>query len=283
MLNRFLGYLCEAAFYALIVVVALAFLVGLSYGQTTPDARGEVVTSEPTYKGETLSAPSPKWSHVRNELDANGKGSGMCTISSVVSAGMSQGVPGFNVAGRGMSNVPDDLRVVENAPGKGSPLWLAAKQENAGGYGPDTLAALIRQEMPGVRYSSFLNADSALCDEFSRKGYSLCMTMNTGKFYNYKPIHHMVNVPHYRQGGMTCVVDNNDPGVFHWLPSDEMDVRREDGGFRWLFLLNYLAVVAGGASHAPIAAVAAAVLFLAAALIVLSYRLRQSQAGSQIL
>jgi len=60
------------------------------------------------------------------------------------------------------------------------------------------------------------------------------------------------------------VVDNNDPGVYHWMPAAEFLRRWYDGGEGWAFAWSRLpAAVRLGLS---VLIVAAAVLLLAAAI-----------------
>ena len=101
----------------------------------TPDRRGEVVLTTPIYQGTTATAPIPPESHLRNEGGSDG--AGLCVIASAVVNGIWQGVPGMATPGR-------DDRTGQPAPGKGSPLWRAAKAA-PGGYHPTKLEQLIRR------------------------------------------------------------------------------------------------------------------------------------------
>jgi hypothetical protein len=191
----------------------------------TPDRRGEVAIPEPVYRGVRASAPIPVELHVRNEGGSNG--AGLCVISSVLSAGMAQGVPGLEVAGY-------DEASKGQKPGKGSLLWRTAKSRK-GGYSPQKLADLLNEVMPGEKWVSYVGTDPTEIEKLTKAGYRVCATMNTGQQYGYKHIAHMVNDIHYETNGWSCVVDNNDPGMFHWMPAAERDRRLKDGGTLWAF------------------------------------------------
>ena len=205
---------------ARLLVVALA-LVG------QPDRRGEETTTLPQYKGVTASAPIPPDLHVQNEGGSNG--AGLCVISSVLCNGQYQGVPGLV------------------GEGKGSKLWITAKRR-PGGYYPDKLAKLVEETVPGETYASYNDTDPALLDKLSRAGYPIGATMNTGAMYGYRPIHHMISLIHFRQGGTACVVDNNDPGKYHWMPAAEFQRRWIDGGTGWAWIWTRLPKAAKAAA-----------------------------------
>ncbi len=100
--------------------------------------------------------------------------------------------------------------------------------------------------MPGEKYASYVGTDRNVLNALTRQGYPVGVTMNTGAFYGYRPIHHMVSLIHYRINGYACVVDNNDPGKFHWMPAAEFDRRWIDGGTGWAFTWTRLRASARG-------------------------------------
>lgn len=183
----------------------------------TPDSRGEVVTTEPAYRGERASAPIGREYHIRNEGGSDG--AGLCVYSSVIIAGAYQGVADL-----------DRL--------KQSRLWHYAKARPGGSY-PEKLArdlnAVYPLEQTGEKWSQYTGRDTSVIDKLSRAGYPVCSTMDTGALYDYKKIHHMITLAHYRANGWACVVDNNNPGQYHWMPATEYDRRAFDGGTLWLF------------------------------------------------
>jgi hypothetical protein len=194
-------------------VIALVATAAVAYGQTTPDRRGEVAVAKPEYKGIHANAPIPTELHIRNEGGSDG--AGLCVISSILANGRYQRVPGLE-------------------GGKESVLWKTAKSR-PGGYSPDKLARLLQEVMPDEKWASYVGRDTSMMEKFSSQGYPISMTKNTGHQYGYMPIHHMVSLIHYSKAdGYGCVVDNNDPGVFHWMPIAEIDRRAFDGGVIWL-------------------------------------------------
>lgn len=212
-------------------------LVPPAFGQ---DRRGEVVTEVPEYRGVRANAPIPAELHVQNEGGSDG--AGLCVIASILANGRFQGVPGLDA-------------------GKASKLWQAAKAA-PGGYYPEKLEELIKRVLPGERWFSWEGDGTDLVEEYSRQGYPVGGTMNTGAFYSYQPIHHMISVIHM-DDEWACVVDNNNPGKYHWMPRAEYDRRFVDGpkgwGFVWL-RRNVDLVIRRWA--AALIIVAAAVLFV---------------------
>ncbi len=227
----------------------LVFLLAFVVGQE-PDRRGEVALPVPVYQGTEADAPIPKELHFRNEGGSDG--SGLCVIASVVINGAYQHVPGLELL-------------------KNSPLWLAAKRR-PGGYYPGKLDKLVGEVMPGEPWVGYSDSDPAklsiAMDTISRSGRPMGATMNTGALYHYAPIHHMISLVHYRTGELACVVDNNDPGLYHWMPATEFLKRLMDGGEGWVFSWSRLPLVVKLGVSLVIAA--AALLLLAAAGLVFS-------------
>jgi hypothetical protein len=122
----------------------------------------------PTYRGIKPTAPIPVELHVRNEGGSDRQG--LCVISSVLAAGMAQGVPGLNIPGY-------DERTGRNMPGKGSALWREAKSQ-PGGYSPDKLAALLNRIMPGEKWTSYIGTDPREIEKLIKQGYRVCSTMS---------------------------------------------------------------------------------------------------------
>lgn len=211
----------------------------------TPDHRGEVVLDQPVYRGERASAPIPPSMHVRNEGGSDG--AGLCVISSILANGMYQGVPGLNVRGPKGRPTEEHPEGTPGQPGKGSALWRAAKSA-PGGYSPDKLDRLLRRVMPDEKYAQLVGSGSAedrdQLERISRAGYPVGVTMNTANLYGYQPIHHMVSLAHYRKDGYACVIDNNRPGFYSWMPAREFDRRWPDMGVAWAWFWTRLPVAA---------------------------------------
>lgn len=205
---------CLAHLAVVAVVAALALsLSGVARAQA-PDFRGEAHTAVPTYRGESASAPIPPSLHVKNEGGSDG--AGLCVISSILANGMYQGVPGLE-------------------GGKGSQLWRTAKSR-PGGYEPGKLTRLIDEVHPGEGKFSYYGSDTRVLDRLSRDGYPIGATMGTGARYGYRPIAHMVSLLHYREDGAACVVDNNFPGEYTWMPAGEFARRWKSWGEGWAWI-----------------------------------------------
>ena len=194
-----------------------------------------MTVDQPSYNGHAADAPIPPEQHIRNEGGSDG--AGLCVISSLIINGHWQEVPGLTLA---------------SAP------TSAAAKARPGGYSPDKLERLLSEVMPGEKYASYVGTDRNVLDALAQ-GYPVGVTMNTGALYGYRPIHHMVSLIHYRINGYACVVDNNDPGKFHWMPAAEFDRRWIDGGTGWAFTSTRLRASARG-HFLLLAALAAALL-----------------------
>jgi hypothetical protein len=240
------------------VWACLLLFPAMASGQI-PDRRGEVALPNPVYRGVQASAPIPVELHVRNEGGSDG--AGLCVISSVLSAGMAQGVPGLDIPGL-------DEASGQNRPGKGSMLWLAAKKRK-GGYNPEKLAVLLNEVMPREKWVSYVGSDPLEIEKLTKAGYRVCATMNTGLQYGYKHIAHMVNDIHYETNGWACVVDNNDPGMFHWMPAAERDRRFKDRGTLWAFAWLHK-VIQSSKRQPSLILLAAAVFFAGGAILLIT-------------
>lgn len=206
----------------------------------SPDRRGEIALDVPSYRGVDANAPIPPELHIRNEGGRDG--AGLCVIASILANGRYQGVPGLE-------------------GGKDSLLWKTAKSRK-GGYYPGKLEALLKEVLPGEKWFSWEGDGTDLVAEYSAKGFPVGTTMNTGAQYRYMRIHHMISLIHL-DDKLACVVDNNDPGKYHWMPRAEYDRRFVDGpkgwGFVWLRRVRRNSQLL----------IAAAVLLLAAAAVLL--------------
>ena len=199
------------------------FLAATTAWAQSPDKHGEVALDQPRYQGTTANAPIPPELHIRNEGGSDG--AGLCVISSILANGMYQGVPGLE-------------------GGKRSTLWRDAKSR-PGGYYPGKLEDLLKRTMPGEKWFSWEGDGTDLVAAYSAKGFPIGATMNTGALYGYQPIHHMISVIHL-DDSWACVVDNNDPGKYHWMPRREYDRRFVDGKQGWGFVWLRDPVAAGG-------------------------------------
>jgi hypothetical protein len=191
----------------LTLALALALSALPAYGQ---DRHGEIVTDAPEYNGTTAAAPIPPELHIRNEGGSDD--AGLCVIASLVINGAYQGVPGLE----GL---------------KDSALWRTAKSR-PGGYYPEKLERLLHELYPDEQWISWEGDGTDLLQHYASQGYPIAATMKTGALYGYKPIHHMISLVHLDEN-LACVVDNNDPGKYHWMPAAEYARRFTDGPKGW--------------------------------------------------
>jgi hypothetical protein len=162
------------------------------------------------YAGVAAAAPiGPKF-HLKNEGGTDGNG--LCVIASMVINGAWQGV--------------EDLDQL-----KESALWRTAKSR-PGGYWPERLERILNEVYPGAKWFSWEGDDCGLVEHYSSLGYPVAATMNTGQLYGYAPIHHMISLIHL-DTEWACVVDNNDPGRYHWMTAQEYGRRFKDGPKGW--------------------------------------------------
>lgn len=215
-------------------------------------ARWEVVTEEPEYRGVKAYVPIPPELHIRNEGSAV-DGYGLCVGSSILINGAYQGVPGMD-------------------EGKDSEWWRYLKSRPGGSY-PGKLEADLRKMYPDEKWVSWEGRVTDLIAEYTKKGYPVAATMNTGLQYYWGSIHHMVSLIHL-DDQYACVVDNNDPGKYHWMSADDYKRRFVDGQTGWLFVwLRDPAVASTATTTVLIVAVACVVCASA-------YRRRSLQRGA---
>lgn len=206
------------------------------------DARGEIRSAHPEHEGTIANAPIPPEMHVRNEGGSDG--AGLCVISSILVAGRYQSIPAARLQ-------------------KQAELWRIAKSR-PGGYSPEKLRRLVEEIAPEERWASYVGTDSTVLDRLSAQGYALCVTMNTGSLYGYRPIHHMVNLLHIDER-WAIVVDNNDPGVYYIMPAPEFRRRWIDGGTGWAWVWTDLPPSTSSDLAVIVPAIVAAIgLYLAA-------------------
>lgn len=196
--------------FAATLLLALA-LAAPCFAQS---GRWEVVTDKPEYNGVEAYVPIPPELHIRNEGSAV-DGYGLCVGSSILINGAYQGVPGME-------------------QGKQSEWWRYLKSRPGGSY-PGKLEADLRKMYPDEKWVSWVGDVTDLIAEYTRKGYPVAATMNTGQLYNWQGIHHMVSLVHL-DDQYACVVDNNDPGKYHWMSADDYKRRFVDGQTGWLFV-----------------------------------------------
>lgn len=205
----------------IVAAIAALAITGQDARSQETDRRGETVVERTSYRGESLSNPIPKQFHIRNEGGSNG--AGLCVISSILANGLHAGVPGLDV--------PDE----NGQRGKGSKLWTTAKGR-PGGYGPGKLASLVGEVLPDEKFASYVGTDYTVLDRWSKAGYKVGATMNTGQLYHYMPIHHMISLEKYRTDGTAWVLDNNRPGYWSVMPAAEFRRRWIDLGTGWAWI-----------------------------------------------
>lgn len=173
------------------------------------------VLDRPVYQGHAAHAPVPAKLHVKNEAGSNGLG--LCVISSVLSDGLAQQVPGLNIPGPGESNLPGRSDKVSDAPGKGSQLWRLAKAR-PGGYDPYKLPELIEEiygskdrAPAGATYVNIQSKDVSVLQTLTHKGIPVGITVDNGS--------HMVSLDEFTVGGVAIWHDNNDPARWHAEPA----------------------------------------------------------------
>lgn len=176
--------------------------------------RWEVVTDKPEYRGVEADVPVPAEHHIRNEGSAV-DGYGLCVGSSLLINGAYQGVPGMEL-------------------GKQSEWWRYLKSRPGGSY-PGKLEADLKKLYPDEKWISWEGRVTDLISEYTKAGYPVAATMNTGVQYGWQGIHHFVSVVHL-DDEVACVVDNNDPGKYHWMSADDYKRRFVDGQTGWLFI-----------------------------------------------
>lgn len=213
----------------------------------------EYETAEPVFQGRRANAYIPPGMHIQNEGGIDG--AGLCVIASNVLDGVFQRVP--------------ELR-----DGKNSATWKAAKRA-PGGYNDSKLKRLWDRVGMRTPYASVTGSVAEVCavvEYYTRLGIPTATTMNTGARYGYMWIAHMVTTIHL-DDEWACVVDNNYPNVYFWMPRAEYESRLVSGGVGWVVVLLWLqgplskawlaAAVASGLVFVGVAIAAAVLLYIA--------------------
>ena len=169
-----------------------------------PDERGEVVILQPYYQGERAAAPIPAEMHIRNEGGSDG--AGLCVYASMVLAGAWQ-------------------KVADLAGLKQSSLWKYVKARPGGSY-PEKLVRDVQAVYGDTAHVANYNGqDDSVLEKLTDDRKPFGVTFGQGRNYGNAKIPHMVTAVHYRRGGWACIIDNNFPGVYSWMPANELKRR----------------------------------------------------------
>lgn len=204
-----------------LLLLALAIGLGLApiaarADDAGPDARGEAWGGD-RHAGTTARVLIPLPLRQRNTGGSDG--AGLCVIASMKTAGNVQGLA-------------DEVAA----------LWEAAKRL-PGGYSPQKLERLVADVAPSLKYVSYVGTDTEVVERLVRSGRPVGTTMNTGRLYGYRPIHHMVTTVHL-DDRVAALIDNNKPEVTVWIPRAEYDRRFVDGPSGWAFAWEALPIAA---------------------------------------
>jgi len=200
----------------LILIIALA---PCRLWAQTPNFGGEEKTRSLTYRGVTANAQTDPANHTRNRHPTNPRWGG-CVPSSVRTAALYAGIPADEI----------------------EKFWEIAQREvGTNGTHPQMLENMVRRAFPNRKWVSYVgtNPDEVerVYNQLSSQGFLVNSTMGWGELYGQQIIAHMVSDPHFStKDGYACVEDNNDePGVYRWMPAKERLARAMSGGQAWLF------------------------------------------------
>lgn len=170
-----------------------------------PDARGEVVILQPEYQGVRAAAPIPASMHIRNEGGSDG--AGLCVYASMVIAGAWQ-------------------QVADLVGLKDSALWRYVKGRPGGSY-PEKLIRDVQSVYgDGAKVTNYNGQDDSVLERLSEESKPFGVTFGQGRNYGNARIPHMVTGIHYsKKTGWACIIDNNFPGVYSWMPAAELKRR----------------------------------------------------------
>lgn len=146
----------------------------------------------PSHNGTEVAVDLPVEQHVRN-IGAPADGKGLCVFASI------------DMAAR-WHNMPELIDVLH-------------KIREGGGW-PEKVDAVMKDLAPGRKYVQYEGTDPAILENAIGIRAPACVTYGTGERYDSKTIYHMVLLVHLDQK-WACIVDNNFPGTFEWMPRDE--------------------------------------------------------------
>lgn len=194
-----------ATFLALVLVAPAAGQAPPPRVYPEPDARGEVVISQPEYQGVRAAAPIPPQLHIRNEGGSDG--AGLCVYASMVIAGAYQQAA--------------DLMGL-----KDSALWRYVKGRPGGSYPEKLIRDVQAVYGDGAKVTNYNGQDDTVMENLTEEKKPFGITFGQGRNYGNARIPHMVTGIHYsRKTGWACIVDNNFPGVYSWMPAVELKRR----------------------------------------------------------
>jgi hypothetical protein len=177
----------SSAFVTLLEVDATPVV---TYSAAPYEGRSQaVVTNEPAYQGVEVINDLPRSQHVKNRAAA---GLGCCVF-----AAMDMDARYHNV--RELVGVIDKISV--------------------GGGWPEKVDRVIKEYAPGLEYVQYTGTDPAILDQAMAEGRPCCVTYGYGERYH-SSIQHMVLLVHL-DGNLACIIDNNFPGTWEWMPRDE--------------------------------------------------------------
>lgn len=191
---------------------AVAVAVSLSAGGSpqewpkrpydAPRHGSATVTEKPEKDGMRVRVPLDPSLHLKNVGGANG--AGLCVFTSISHTAHWQGIEGLK-----------DFRD-----------WMRSHQ---GGGWPEKVDQKIEQKLGknhGISYIHVYSKEAfPLLEKAIRSGRMPCITYGYGERYGVA-IDHMVNLV-FLDGDWACVLDNNFPDSWEWMPREEFEERFE--------------------------------------------------------
>lgn len=184
---------------------------------TTPlysqQGRGSDVTSVPVYNGTEVTCHLPKHEHIKNVGGSDG--SGLCVNSSILMAGVYQGI--------------ESVRDLQN--------W---SRRFPGGSYPSKVDQQLKQyyDEKGLPVPPYMQVETRspekVMELIDKTGRMACITYGYSPRYGSR-IAHMTCAPGYSKYGV-CL-DNNFPGTWEWMSKEELINRMKAfDGKAWIFV-----------------------------------------------
>jgi hypothetical protein len=115
-------------------------------------------------------------------------------------------------------------------------IGIIHKLQQGGGW-PEKVEQVVRRYGEGTEIVQYQGTDPAFLELALRTGRPCGVTYGYSERYNMETIYHMVLLVHF-DATWACIIDNNFPGTFEWMPRGEFLKRwKHPSGQGWAYML----------------------------------------------